>query len=330
MRAIATALVISLACLTAAYGEATMEVKPYGGWDNCIYMTNGKIELVATTDVGPRIIRFGFVGGENVFQEFANDLGQTGGDAWRPYGGHRLWHAPEAMPRTYGPDNNPVKYTWENGTLTLIQDVEPTTGIQKTLEITMDANDPHVTVLHRVTNENMWDVKLAPWGLSVCAASSRAIVPQEEYIAHDEYLLPARPLVMWHYTDMTDPRWTWGKKYIQLRQDVNATEDQKIGVANKQGWAAVTVHGDLFFKRFDYENGAEYVDYGCNNEIFTNKDMLELESVGPLATLAADGGSAEHIENWFLFRLDVSEDEADIDAKMTAIARQTALHLGNE
>ena len=33
------------------------------------------------------------------------DLGE-----WKPWGGHRLWAAPEAMPRTYSPDNSPIDY----------------------------------------------------------------------------------------------------------------------------------------------------------------------------------------------------------------------------
>ena len=42
----------------------------YGGWKNCIRLSNGRIELVATTDVGPRIIRFAEVNGKNLFKEF--------------------------------------------------------------------------------------------------------------------------------------------------------------------------------------------------------------------------------------------------------------------
>ncbi|MCJ7665262.1 MAG: DUF4380 domain-containing protein, partial [Actinobacteria bacterium] len=80
----------------------------FGGWENCLRLENDEIELVATTDVGPRIIRLGFKGGQNLFKEFGDQLGKTGGDQWRIYGGHRLWHAPEAVPRTYFPDNKPV------------------------------------------------------------------------------------------------------------------------------------------------------------------------------------------------------------------------------
>jgi len=46
-----------------------VEVKKveYMGWENCYKISNGKIEAVVTTDVGPRIIHFGFEGGKNVF-----------------------------------------------------------------------------------------------------------------------------------------------------------------------------------------------------------------------------------------------------------------------
>ena len=67
----------------------------YGGWDNCIQITNGIVDLIVTTDIGPRIIRYGFVGQENEMCEVASTMGLTGGDEWRIYGGHRLWHSPE-------------------------------------------------------------------------------------------------------------------------------------------------------------------------------------------------------------------------------------------
>jgi hypothetical protein len=37
-------------------GEITIRKIEYKGWKNCIEITNGIIDLIATTDVGPRII----------------------------------------------------------------------------------------------------------------------------------------------------------------------------------------------------------------------------------------------------------------------------------
>ncbi len=301
--------------------DVKMETVPYGGWANCIRLTNGQSELVVTTDVGPRIIRYGFVGGANVFKEYKEQLGLTGGDEWRIYGGHRLWHAPEAKPRTYWPDNAPVKTAWDGKALKLIPPLETSNGIQKEIEVTLSPNENRVTLVHRIINRNPWDIRLAPWSLSVMAPGGRAIFPQEPYIPHEQYLLPARPVVLWHYTQMADPRWTWGNKYVQLRQDPAAQSKQKFGFLNKQGWAAYALNGDLFIKQFDVVPDGPYPDYGCNTETFTDKDMLEIESLGPLTTLAADGGKVEHAERWSLHKADVGADEAAIDAKVAPLAR---------
>jgi hypothetical protein len=286
----------------------------YGGWKNCILLTNGKIEVVVTTDVGPRIIRLGFVDDENILKEFKDNLGKTGSDSWRPYGGHRLWHAPEHPVRTYWPDNVPVKHSWDGKTLKLTQEVE-SNGVEKEIEITLDADVDRLKLLHRLTNKNFWKIKLAPWCLTVMAPGGRVIFPQEPYGPHPEYLLPARPLVLWQYTDMSDPRYTWGKKYIQIQQDPKATTKQKIGLLNKLGWAAYYFNKKLFIKKYPYIAGVEYPDYGCNTESYTDPDIIEIESIGPLVEIEPDG-KVEYIENWSLHRVELDEKEDSIDKKV--------------
>ena len=85
-----------------------MEKFNYGGWENCYKLSNQKIELIVTGDVGPRIIRFGFIGQENMFKEYSNQMGVQSSKEWLIFGGHRLWHAPEGQPRSYFPDSEPV------------------------------------------------------------------------------------------------------------------------------------------------------------------------------------------------------------------------------
>jgi len=91
---------------------------------------------------------------------------------------------------------------------------------------------------------------------------------------------------------------------------------------NKQGWAAYVLNGEVFLKRYGYDPSATYPDYGCNTETFTNADMLEMETLGPLSKIPA-GGSVEHVEHWFLFKADVGTDESDIDAKLLPLVQQT-------
>src|SRR5207253_8694307 len=135
------------------------------------------------------------------------------------------------------------------------------------------------------------------WALSVMAPGGRAIIPQEPYGEGDNYLLPARSLSLWQYTKMNDPRWIWGEKYIQAIQDVGARSEQKIGVMNKQGWAAYYLSGEVFIKQFTFDPDVVYPDFSCNNEIYINSNFLEIETLGPLTKLPS-GGITEHVEHW--------------------------------
>jgi hypothetical protein len=76
-------------------------------------------------------------------------------------------------------------------------------------------------------------------------------------------------------------------------------EPQKIGVSNRRGWAGYLRDGLLFVKRFDWVDGGAYADFGVNNETYTSESFVELETMGPLKTLAS-GQSAEHEERWTL------------------------------
>ncbi len=302
---------------------AIREHYQYGGWNNCIRLENDEIELVVTTDIGPRIIRFGFKGGQNLFKEFDDQLGKTGGDEWRLYGGHRLWHAPEEAPRTYFPDNGPVGFECSGDTVRLIQVTETTTGIQKEIEITLDPKENNIRVLHRLINNNLWEVELTPWALSVMANDGRAIIPQEPFQSHEENMLPVRPLVLWSYTDMADPRWIWGSKYIQLKQDSGANSSQKLGILNTLGWAGYYLKGELFVKRYGYDPGTEYVDLGCNTEVYTDRDILEIETLGGKVSVPP-GGSVEHLEKWYLFKANLKEDEESLDNDLMPLISRTS------
>lgn len=295
-----------------------MEKVNFEGWPNCIRLFNREIDLVVTTDVGPRIIRCGYINKPNLLFVSNTDKGKTGGNQWRIYGGHRLWHAPEVMPRTYFPDNNPVDYEWNGKTLKLIQSVESTTGIIKEIEITLDSESNNVNILHRLINKNPWTIETAPWAITAHAPGGTAILPQEPYVDPEKNLLPARPVVLWNYTRMNDPRWIWGDKYIRMKHDINLISEQKIGILNKQGWSAYINNCTLLIKKFDFDIKASYPDYECNNEAYVNGDLLEIESLGPLSEIAP-GCNVEHSEHWLIAnlkeRLNV-DDETSVDASL--------------
>lgn len=294
----------------------------FEGWPNCISLNNGSIELIITTDVGPRIIRFGFIDGQNMFYVAPSDKGKTGGDEWHLYGGHRFWHSPEVAPRTYSPDNASVEYSWNGKTLKLTQQLEPLTSIVKEIEITLKPDKNELEVLHRMINKSCWNVELAPWAISACAPGGQAIVPQEPYIYPADYLLPVRPVVLWAYTKMDDPRYQWGEKFILAKYDSNDGSETKIGVLNKQKWAAFFLENNLFLKTFAYDSTAIYPDFGCNNEIYINGNFMEVESLGPLSNIPPNG-MVEHRENWILKETSLTFN--DEDSLQLAITKELKL-----
>ena len=293
-----------------------MEKISYKGWENCYRLANRQVDLVITGDVGPRIIRFGFVGQHNEFKEFEEMMGQTGGDEWRIYGGHRLWHAPEEKPRSYIPDNSPIEVKETGGTVHIVQPVEAATGIQKEIDICLDPDQPKVELVHRLINRNLWAVELAPWALSVMAPGGVAILPIPPRGSHETNLLPSHTMTFWAYTDMADPRWTWGRRCILLRQEVNCPGPQRIGLMVPQGWAAYARLNHLFVKKFTFFPGETYPDAGCSVESFTNSDFLEVETVGPMIKLQP-GQAVEHGETWQLFdQAPAPQNEADVLGKI--------------
>ncbi len=288
----------------------------YAGWQHALKLANDEIELVATLDVGPRIIRLGFIGGANVMKEFPDQLGGAGEAEWMIRGGHRLWHAPEAKPRTYALDNAPVhcEKLGDYG-VRLTPSPEGENGLQKEIEITLAADTNLVTLTHRITNIGPWAIELAPWALTVTDAGGMVIVPLPARRPHTDVLTPAFPLVLWPYTDMTDSRLHFGSRYFTLAQD-RAKSPTKFGMALEAGWAAALVHDVLFVKYFDYDPCATYPDFGCNFETFTNEEMLEIESLGPISLLEP-GDTVEHDETWRLFaNVPPVTDDEDIDRRI--------------
>jgi len=285
----------------------------YGGWPNCCRLFNGQVELIVTTDVGPRIIHFGFAGQPNEFHEVAADLSKTGGDTYRLYGGHRLVHSPEDMVRTYCPDNAPVRFEEHDGFVRLTQPAEATTGIAKEMDIRLAPDTAMARVTHRLRNANLWAVQLAPWAISMMAPGGTCIIPLPPRVAHAESRLNLSTVTLWDFTDMADPRWAWGRRYVMLRQDPGLEAAQKVGVMAPDAWIAYARAGHLFVSTFEFVPSASYSDLGSCIETYADGSFLEVETLGPSVTLQP-GASVEHTEHWHLFEgVPTPGTEAEVD-----------------
>lgn len=305
------------------FAAVTIEKTAYKGWPNCYRLTNGEVDLIVTTDVGPRVIRYGFVKGQNLFKEFDAELGKSGEKEWKPRGGHRIWFAPEDIKDTYALDNGPVKAEVKGDTILLIQPVEPETGLEKQIEVKLAATGSAVQVTHRIMNTRNAVRELAPWALTMMAQGGHGITGFPPRGTHPEVLAPTNPLVMWAFTDLSDSRWTYSKKYLVLKQDRNNKgQPQKIGHFNKDTWGAYLLGTDLFVKKYQADPSKPYTDKGCSYETFTNAEFLELETLGPLTKLQS-GQRIEHVEQWTLHRnIKISSfDDATLDKVLLPLVK---------
>jgi hypothetical protein len=179
--------------------------------------------------------------------------------------------------------------------------IEPTTGLQKEIEIQLAPSGSQVTVLHRVTNHSLFPLEFSPWVLTMMAQGGTAITGFPPRGKHPINLEATNPLVMWAYTDLSDKRLTFTKKYLVLRQDPANANAEKVGSFNKDTWAAYLLNEEVFVKRTQADTGKSYPDFGCSFETFTNNDFLEIETLGPMSKMAP-GQTVEQVEHWALYR----------------------------
>ena len=147
----------------------SIERTDFHGWANSWRMSNGEVEVVVTGDVGPRVMRYGFAGGQNFFKEFAGQLGKTGEADWQPRGGHRVWIAPEDPVKSYAPDNDAVDIHVGDGEIVCTGGVEALTGMEKKITVRMAPKGTAVEVIHEVRNAGAEPCHLAPWVLTMMA-----------------------------------------------------------------------------------------------------------------------------------------------------------------
>lgn len=280
--------------------EFVIQQREYQGVKDCLEIASADARVTVSTGFGPRILLYALDGGENVLGWHPEAAVNTELGTWRPYGGHRLWAAPENMPVSYAPDNDPVEYDELSENSVLFRAKTDAARFQK--EMTVSLAGTRVTIDHRITSDSGEAREISAWCLTIMRPGGEAIVPNEPFAPYSgETLLPTRAMALWSYTDFTDPRWRFGKDYIALRCDPEVPHQQKFGVLNRRGWAAYQTGDLLFVKRFQLAEAAKYPDMNSNTEVYTAGGFVELETLSPLKNLQP-GDAVKYRETWELTR----------------------------
>lgn len=281
----------------------------YQGWPSTYCLSNERLELYATADVGPRIVDFRLSGAANVFYLRPDETGGTREEQWMFRGGWRLWAAPEERTLTYAPDNDPCAARVEGpNRLYLTGAPQWQAGLQKSVEITILPEQPRVSIISRLTNVGSTPLRCAAWSLSVMRPNGRALIPLDP--GNPAAFASLRRLNLWSYASWQDPRYSFADNLITVNHAVvgppsasrvngRRADESKIGVDSPKGWAAYLDAELLYVKRFPHVTGAAYPDGGSTIEVYSSAEFLELESLSPLTTLQP-GTTLAYPEEWVL------------------------------
>lgn len=289
----------------------TIAREAFGGWSGTYRIANDLVTARVVADVGPRIVELGSAGGANVLHLRTRELGGCGEGTYRFRGGWRLWVAPERRASTYALDNAACAVTIvDDATLRVSGPPQPAAGVQKHVTIGIDRERPRFRVTSRIVNVGDVPVTYAAWTLAMLRAGGRAFLPMPR--GPVEALDSVRRLVLWSYTRIGDARYRFGDRLIEVDHGEvlrgpgptwhvpeRASDESKIGVDGAAGWFAYLVGGTLVVSHAKVEDGPR-VDGGATLEAYSNRELIELEHLGPLRTLAAGEALAAE-ETWTVF-----------------------------
>ncbi|MDR3577145.1 MAG: hypothetical protein P4L50_25065 [Anaerolineaceae bacterium] len=209
--------------MTKDYGYASQQIS-----SSCL-------ELDYLETAGPRIVGLSYRGSANLFAELPKISVSTPYGDFHYIGGHRLWHSPEAIPRSYIPDNDSLTITEPPGVLILDGKTEAVTGIQKRIDIQMDPEESRLVLKNTLTNQGLWEITLSAWALTMLRLGGTVILQVQPAHPDLDGLRPDRHVSLWPYSHMHDPRLQLGDEFILLHALPNFPAF-KIGAFNPQGW----------------------------------------------------------------------------------------------
>lgn len=279
----------------------------YKGWQNCYQIESGDCQMIASADIGPRIVHLSRGDGGNLLKLFENQIGKTGGDEWRMYGGHRIWHAPEDLMKSYIPDNAAV------GVEILADEaicfkVSLTPDIEKSLTMRVATTGQGFELVNRIKNLSAQTIRTSSWGITTFAPGGVGYMPIPKAPSLSEALCASFQINLWDYTNFSDPAFVWREDWIEFHQE-RALSKQKVGSFSLNPWLAYRLGNSVVVKTFNFGTqdlvASEFPDLGSNVEVYFDAFMLELEGLSPWKDLNP-GESVSHTE-----RLQVLEIESE-------------------
>lgn len=258
-------------------------------------LSNGKVELEVTLDIGIRIVHLSCCGMKNLYYRQPSDLsdGIFREHGWRLIGGHRFWIAPESE-ESYWADNLPVQYALSENGVTLTQQFDPWIGIEKAMHLEF-LPDGTILVEHIACNRADSAITGSLWGINTLAGGTGEI----EFIGSGKYS-PTRTVTLWRQTNLADSRLTFSDDLVRVSHKP-LSNYFKIGVYSSSGRIVHHNYGQELEIQMQPASMDQCADGGVNVEVYMNRNFMELETLGPLTTISP-GASVTVREIWRIQR----------------------------
>ena len=277
----------------------------YQGWQDCYQIESGDCRIIATANIGPRIVHLSRGNGENLLKLFEDQIGKTGGNQWHLYGGHRVWYAPEDLVESYIPDNDPVEVELLSPEEICFR-VALLPEVQKSIIMRVATDGDGFELVNQVRNMSDKAFRTASWGITTLAPGGVGFMPISKASSQAETLCASGRLNLWDYTILSDPAFAWCSDWIEFHQE-RALSKQKVGTYLRNPWLAYRLRDSLVIKTFDFQredvNGADFPDLGSNVEVYFDTYMLELEGLSPWTDLQP-GEAVSHTERLQVLAID--------------------------
>ena len=273
------------------------EIRNTERWGKVLWLKNQGLEIGVALDFGIRIVHLSREGMENLYYEQPTDRSDTftTDKGWILYGGHRMWLAPESDD-SYYPDNDPVSYTILDDGVLIQQQEDPWKKEKKRLQIRF-LEDGGVELLHSFQNASQETVVGASWGINTLDGGGTAKIS----FAGARGFNPKRVVSLWGHTDLHDPRLTFDKESLTATF-MDVSDYLKIGLYANPGKAVFKNKGQKLTIEFDAAPMEDYMDGGCNFELYMCRKFMELETLGT-RTEIHPGECASHREVWHLKKI---------------------------
>lgn len=277
----------------------------YKGWQNCYQIETGDCRMIATADIGPRIVHLSRGDGGNLLKLFEDQIGKTGGNDWRLVGGHRVWHAPEDPVKSYIPDNDAVEVEiLSEDALCLSVSLIP--EVQKSITMRVAKKGRGFEVVNRIQNTSEKPIRTASWGITTLIPGGVGYLPIPKAPSATQALCASFQINLWDYTSFSDPSFVWRPDWIEFHQE-RALSKQKVGTFAVNPWLAYRLGDSVVLKTFNFGEqdlaASEFPDMGSNVEVYFDEDMFEMEGLSPWKHLNP-GESVSHTERLQVFAID--------------------------